>query len=378
MRVLVVNDLLQGGGVEKLMYDLVMRFHNEHEITILTDKRDTDFELLYPSNVGYLYQMEEDYPKGRNRIERKLIARKRYRTEEKLKQTISDMKFDVMLCMKESWIMMMAMTYGSEIPKRIAWVHTDYEASYYTAVWYQTREAEVAFMQKFNYVVCVSQKILDSIKMIIGDPGNLILCYNPLDMNEIIKKSLEPVQDITRSERPLFVTVGRLNYQKGYDILMEVCNLLNQEGYQYDVWIVGGGEACDQYRIQRDLERLVYKYQLDNVHLLGFRNNPYKYIRQGDWFLSSSRYEGFSFVSQEAAMIGKPLVLTECAGVMELLKTRDNGIVMENSFAGIYKGMKEALEKPQMGPEYVKRMGVKEPKYYGEDRMKAIEKLFIA
>ena len=40
MRILVVNDLLQGGGVEKLMYDVVMRLHEQHEVAILTDKMD--------------------------------------------------------------------------------------------------------------------------------------------------------------------------------------------------------------------------------------------------------------------------------------------------------------------------------------------------
>ena len=44
MRILVVNDLLQGGGVEKLMYDMVMHLHKNHEITILTDKRDFEWE----------------------------------------------------------------------------------------------------------------------------------------------------------------------------------------------------------------------------------------------------------------------------------------------------------------------------------------------
>lgn len=376
MRILVVNDILQGGGVEKLMYDVVMYFRKEHEVAILTDKKDADFDKLYPSDVKYFYQMEEDYPKGKNRIERKLIAKKREKTEARLKKDIRDMNFDVLLCMKESWIMWMAITYGEYIPKRIAWVHTDYKKSYYTKNWY-TAEEEIRMMQRYHHVVCVSQAILDSIKEVIGDPGNLIRCYNPLDVKGIRELSLESVGDIQRSEKPLFVTVGRLNMQKGYDILLEVCNLLNKEGYQYDVWIVGGGEAWNKYEVQHDLENQIYRYHLDNVYLLGHKNNPHKYVKQADWFLSSSRYEGFSYVSQEAAIIRKPLVLTECAGVMELLESKENGIVMENSFAGIYYGMKEAIENPEMAQEYVNRMADPDEYEYGEGRMKQIEKLFM-
>lgn len=375
MKILVVNDVLQGGGVEKLMHDLVMYFRKEHEVAILTDKKDPDFHKIYPNDVKYFYQMEKEYPKSENEIERIVIKCKRKIIETKLKKDIRKMNFDVLLCMKESWIMWMGITYGKYIPKRIAWVHTDYKKSYYTKDWY-SKEEEIGLMQQYHHVVCVSRVILDSIKEVIGDPGNLVCCYNPLDVKEIREKAKETVEDIQRSERPLFVSVGRLNQQKGYDILLEVCNRLNQEGFQYDVWIIGGGESWNLYQVQHELEDQIYRYKLDNVYMLGFKSNPYKYVKLADWFLSTSRYEGFSYVSQEAAIIGKPLVLTECAGVMELLGSKENGIVMENSYSGIYNGMKEAIEHPEMAKEYLKRMEAPDEYSYGEGRMKQIEMLF--
>lgn len=376
MRILVLNDLLQGGGVEKLMYDIVMRFHEEHEITILTDKKDVEGEQIYPANVGFLYQQEKEYPKGKNRIERKLIYHQRKNDEKMFLKKIESMKFDVLLCMKEGWTMMNGIKFGKSIPKRVAWVHTDYSKSYYTWCAFHTPENEVKAMQNFNHVVCVSQVILDSIKKVIGDPGNLVLQYNPLDKEDIIQKSLESVDDIQRSERPLFVTVGRLNIQKGYDILLEVCNLLNAEGYQYDVWIIGGGESWNKYEVLHDLEDKIRRYHLDNVYLLGHRDNPHKYVRQGDWFLSTSRYEGYSYVSQEAAILGKALMLTECSGVMELLGSEENGIVMENSYKGIYYAMREAIKDSTMSEQYAGKVEIETAEYYGEERFKEIERLF--
>ena len=228
----------------------------------------------------------------------------------------------------------------------------------------------------YHHVVCVSQVIVDSIKKVIGDPGNLVMQYNPLDKEEIVRKSLESVEDIQRSERPLFVTVGRLNIQKGYDVLLEVCNLLNAEGYQYDVWIVGGGESWNKYEVMHDLEDRIARYHLDNVYLLGHRDNPHKYVKQGDWFLSTSRYEGYSYVSQEAAIIGKALMLTECSGVMELLGSNENGIVMENSYKGIYYAMRDAIKDKAMSERYTGKVEIESAEYYGEERLKAIERLF--
>lgn len=376
MKILIVNDLLQGGGVERLMKDLVMEFRKRYEVAILTDKRDQDFDKIYPMDVTYYYQMEHEYPKGRNRIERKLIKLKRERVENALKIRIKEKRYDVLLCMKESWIMMMAITYGKEIPKRFAWVHTDYSQSYYTKDWFQTAEREVKYMQLFQNIICVSGVIADSIRKVIGDPGNLLVYYNPIDKQEILDKSEELSLDIERSERELFVTVGRLNLQKGYDILLEVCNLLNKEGYQYDVWIIGGGESWNNYQVLHDLEEQIRKYHLDNIYLLGPKKNPFKYVKQADWFLSSSRYEGYSYVSQEAAVLGKALLLTDCSGVRELLEDEANGIIMENSFAGIYQGMCEVLHNPVMKKQYAGKVTIHENDYYYKDRISKIEELF--
>ena len=274
--------------------------------------------------------------------------------------------------------MQFALEYGEHIPRRLAWVHTDYSASYYTKDFYQTAENEISYMKRYDSVIGVSQMIVDSIRKVIGDPGNLVLRYNPLDKQDILKKAMEPVCDIKRSDRPLFVTVGRLNYQKGFDTLLEVCNLLNGEGYQYDVWIIGGGEDWNRYQVLHDLEEQIRRYKLDNVYLIGPRSNPHKYIRMGDWFLSSSRYEGYSYVSQEATIIGTPVLLTDCSGVDELLEESKNGIVVENSVKGLYQGMREVISQPELAAQYRASMVEFPQEHYEKERYEGIEELFRA
>lgn len=379
MKILVVNDILQGGGVEKLMYDFVTYYCDKHEITILTDKKDPDFHKVYPSNVSYLYQMEKDYEKSNSFFKKRIIEKKRKKREAVLKKQIKEMEFDVLLCFKESWIMMMALTYGDYIKKKYAWVHTDYSKSYYTKVWYGTPENEVNYMKRFDNIICVSQVILDSIKNVIGDPGNLMVCYNPVNKEDILKKSYEEVTDIEKDDRLLFVTVGRLNIQKGYDVLLEVCNLLNKQGLKdkYAIWLIGGGESFNNYQVLHELERQIRQFDLSNVYLLGERKNPYKYMRQADWFLSTSRYEGYSYVSQEATIVGAPLILSDCSGVMELLGSEENGIIMENSFAGIYEGMKYAIENKELYKTYKGKVVPRSKEEYWDNQLQMIEKLFI-
>lgn len=375
MKILVVNDLLQGGGVERLMYDIVMRYHDKHEITILTDRKDADFEKIYPSNVKHIDKMC-DYPSGRNWFEWKLIGLQKRINAYRLKKCLEKEQFDLLLCMKEGWPMVTALEYGGHIPRKIAWVHTDYFKSYYTIHIFKSAENELENMKRFNYVIGVSKTIVESIKALLGDPGNLLVRYNPIDKQEILRKADEEVTDIKKPECPVFVTVGRLNLQKGYDILLEVCNLLNADNLEYQVWIIGGGEEWNHYQVLHDLEEQIRRYHLDNVYLLGPRKNPYKYVKLGDCFLSSSRYEGYSYVSQEAAVLGKPMLLTECSGVEELLEVSKNGIMVENSYKGLYQGMKNVILHPEILEQLRNTSGFLSAESLGEERYAGIEELF--
>lgn len=376
-KLLVMNDLLQGGGVERLMLDIVNYFHDKYEITVFTKEYDDNYANLLPENVEYICYGTMPYWEENGKLSQ-TVSKIRHKLQIiNISNKIKQKHFDVLLCMKEGWTMHDALIFCKDIPHKIAWVHTDYSKSYYTGDIYQTAEAERVVMQKFNRVICVSKIIEDSIKTVIGNPGNLVVRYNPLDKEKIIRKSQEPVEDIKRKERPLFVSVGRLNVQKGYDILLEVCNLLNADGFEYDVWIIGGGEASNHYQVLHSLEDQIRRYHLDNVYLLGAKDNPHKYVREGDWFLSSSRYEGYSYVSQEAAIVGKPLMLTECSGVLELLGSEENGIVMENSVKGIYYGMRRTMEHPELAKEYTGKVKVFSHREYLDDRMQEIESLFM-
>lgn len=378
MKILIVNDMLRGGGVERLMYDLVMRYHKDNQITILTysnGKRNTEAEKDFPEGIRFLYR-NDAYRRGRNFFDWRLLDVQKKMDRWKLKRAIAKEKFDLLLCVKEGRTMQLSLTYGGSIPRKIAWVHTDYSKNYYTQSVFGSAENEVAQMKRFSHVVCVSKRIVESIIKTIGNPGNLVLKYNPLNQHDILEKSKEQISDIRRKECPLFVSVGRLNYQKGYDILMEVCNLLNAEGLRYDVWIVGGGEDWNKFQVLHDLEEQIRRYKLDNVYLLGPRSNPYKYICMADWFLSSSRYEGYSYVSQEAAIIGKPVILTECAGVDELLKDCKNGFAVENSVKGLYQGMKDAILHPELARQYSDSCVAFSQEHYEKERFDAIEELF--
>ena len=79
------------------------------------------------------------------------------------------------------------------------------------------------------------------------------------------------------------------------------------------------------------------------IHFLGFKQNPYKYIKQCDCFICSSRTEGYSLAIAEAMCLGLPIISTRSAGPSEILDDGKYGMLVDNSTKGIYDGMKVFL-----------------------------------
>lgn len=376
-KILIVNDLVVGGGVEKLMYDLVMHWHDKYDITIMTSEYCKNFRELYPEDVHYLCSsIKKGYNK--NIVERVYTKFKSKFYKLFFEQSFATKKFDVIIAIKDGWVME-KVAKMKNAPVKYAWVHTDYKSFYYTKEIFKSAEAERQCMKSFKNVVCVANTIKDSIIDVIGDPGNLIVKYNPIDVDAIKKRALEPVDDIDVSkveDVTRFVTVGRLNYQKGYDLLLEACYMLEKENLKFEVWIVGDEEQWgdEHKRLYRTKDRL----NLQSVKFLGGRKNPYKYMACGDWFLSSSIFEGFSLVSQEAAVLDIPQILTDCSGVRELLGDSEYGIVVGKSVLDIYEGMKRIIQNPDLHDHYKEKIIERKGVINFKERIDSIEDLICS
>lgn len=375
-KILITNDLAFGGGVEKLMFDLVNAWHDKYDITVMTYKYDEHFYDVYPSNVKYL---SESVPKEykSNIFIHALSSLNRRLYDATIKHRIEKMGFDVMLCMKEGGTLWSGLKYN--IPIKYAWNHTDYNSHYYTAGIFEKYGGEVAAMRQYKNIICVSEDIKKGICDVIGNPGNLIVKYNPIDIENVIKKSKETVVDIDSLELPKekqpvrFVSVGRINAQKGYTMLIDACSALEKEGYDFEVIVVGAFEPWGEEESR--VRQMLKLSGASKIKFIGGRKNPYKYIAIADWFISTSLYEGYSLVSQEAAVLDIPMLLTDCSGVRELLGESEFGIVMPINSIGIYKEMKRVLDNTELHDYYKKKIIERKEIVKYRERIELIEEL---
>lgn len=341
--ILFVNDIANGGGTEKVLQEITANLSDsEYRITVLTFKKEENFYKYYKGNIQYWYLYDKSMLEAHTFIKKCINNLKRRQRNAYIKRNIRKAKFDIAVSIKEGYVM----KYVSNlpVPKKNAWIHTDFSVFHWSGECFKSGIGELECMRSFDRVVCVSQNVMKNVKKYVGDSGNIIVLENPINEKAILEKSYDKQDIAERTDgKILFVTVGRLCREKGYDMLIEACKMLNDRGYAnlYEVWIIGGGECEDELRKQ------MTKNNISNIIMLGQQTNPYKFLKSADWFISTSRAEGYAVAPQEAAVLGIPVIATDCSGVRELLGDSEYGIITEINTQAIYEAMQRVITDKQ-------------------------------
>lgn len=135
------------------------------------------------------------------------------------------------------------------------------------------------------------------------------------------------------------IAVGRLDYQKGFDRLIQAWKLI-QKSALYADWhldIFGQGEWHDK------LQEMINDLHLTNVHLNQPTNNIGNEYAQSSLIVMTSNYEGFGMVLVEAMACGVPAVAFDCkCGPKDIIDNNANGILVQN---GDIKKLADAMMK---------------------------------
>ena len=255
--------------------------------------------------------------------------------------------------------------------KKISWIHIEMNDEEKFVLGFRNFEEARKCYSKFDEIICVSDTVKQTFLKTSGlSESNVDVLYNTNETNQIIEKSKETIDDIVFDKNTVNIcSVGKITGTKGYDRLARVHKKLINEGLNHHIYILGIGED------EEKINKYIKENGLQKTYtLLGFRDNPYKYVSKCDLFVCSSLREGFSTAVTESLVVGTPVISTLCSGAQELLGyNNEYGLIVENSEEGIYEGIKKLLEDREL-LAYYKEKAIERGSFFSKEKtVKAVE-----
>jgi glycosyltransferase involved in cell wall biosynthesis len=361
---------LGGGGAEKELVDIVNNLDDsEYEITVQTFRDENVYINKLSNKIKY-----KSIIKVKNGTLRKILGRilTKFINPKVIYKIFIKGDYDYEVAFVEGITTKIISNSNNNNSKKVAWVHCDMSEFKYSLGDYKSSNDQYQSYKKFDQIVVVSEMAKEGFIKEVGDNFNLKVIHNWLDTSKIKEMSLEPVDSYPNNNLINIVTVGRLDKKKGFDLLLRAFKRLIDEGLNLNLKIIGEG------RERESLEEIIKKGKIeDHVELLGFQNNPYKYVRKSDIFVCSSLTEGYSLAVAEAITLGKPIVSTKCAGPLELLDNGKYGLLVDINEEDIYEGLKKMVTDTKVR-KYFEDMSFKRSKMFEMDKhLNEIKNLFV-
>lgn len=337
-KILFYIDTLTGGGAEKVLQTLVNSMdQTKFDITVQTTFKENISDLL-SDGITYKYCY-----KNRNTLTDIIF---RLEAESGIIYPLHVKGgYDIEVAYLECAPTKIIASSTDKNSKKIAWVHCDLRKI--TDDPLKFAEKSKPRYEKFDKVVCVSESVREGFTELFGDTPESVVLYNTVDSDEILKKSASPLPDGIEKRKFTLISLGRLTPVKNYPRLLKSVKQLLNEGFDFDLWILGEGDE------RRQLEDYISNNGLtENVKLFGYQSNPYPFIKQADLSVCSSNYEGFSTFITESLVLGKTAVTTNCSGMSELLGENEYGIITDFDEGSFTDGLRKMLSDTELFNSY--------------------------
>jgi glycosyltransferase involved in cell wall biosynthesis len=345
---LLVNDL-SGGGAEKalVLYARYLSTHAGHEVTVYTLESGAQaYEL--PPKVPRKVLVSGALNRGAARIASVPIQA----AELAARFRKDDIDVGFSFLQRSNAVNALSRSFGNKA--KVALCEQNFAQDMYPKERWSGRIMRAMITRTYpmaDRVIAASRGVKAGLQE-LGVPDHLIeIAHNPVDVP--VNARWQPRSLGTRP--PVITTVGRLVDLKDHPTLIRAFVRL-RETHEATLQIVGVGPNKE-----RLLALAAELGVADEVHLLGWRDNPSAVLQESDIFALSSTTEGFGNVLVEALACGLPAVSTDCkGGPREILEDGRVGLLVP---VGDPEAMAAAF-----------RRLVEDPRLYGEMSAQAMRR----
>jgi glycosyltransferase involved in cell wall biosynthesis len=173
------------------------------------------------------------------------------------------------------------------------------------------------FYPRADAIVAVSEGVAKDLASVLDFPvDDVTTIYNPIVFPGLKNLADEPLTHpwFFGDGPPVLITVGGFKTAKDHATLLKAFSIVRAQR-PVRLVMLGDGKLREAIRQQAEELRIT-----EDIDLVGFVENPYKYMAKASLFVLSSIYEGLPTVIVEAMACGCPVVSTDCpSGPLEIL-----------------------------------------------------------
>ncbi len=291
MKIAIILPTLQGGGAEKVYITLgeYLKYKLNYEVDIVIFKNLID----YQTSLEVINILNRDEKIGKNAIKF-------------LKGLYNILKnYDIIMGGLELEPNYLAILFSRILKKPCICTHHSLMNKLIDTLYRNKRYIfhilNFILLRFASMNVAVSREVYENIIKLYKIPKNkCTYIYNPIDIDKIRELANEAIEERYKVifDRKTLCFIARLEEYKG---LRKIIGSL-AELKEYNLLVLGNGDFKPYYEYARSLN-------VENrVFYLGFKNNPYKYLRHCFALILPSEFEGFGLVFYEANALGIPIV----------------------------------------------------------------------
>lgn len=374
-RLLIIGQSLGGGGTEIAMVDLINSLDaRNYDITLLLIYKNNDFfnQIKRKINIKYLNYSNKFWYRlvSMNNLNGKIVKKVNanylfgiYNNALKHVQSpVFDKKYDLAIDFYGYGSFTTALLAQKINAKnKISFIHDE------KMPWIKNVQR---YFNNIDEFFCVSNAIQKKFERNYEkQKSKTEVFYNVRDLKRVIQKSdLFYPKEFKNNASFKITTVGRLTEQKGYDIAIKTAKILKNRGLDFKWYFLGDG------RDKNKLRRMIKKFNLEeNVYLLGYRDNPYPYIKNSDLYIQPSRHEGYGLALLEARALKKIVIASDLPAFREQINNKKNGLISKLNPNDLSKCIIKVLKDNELKEEINKDL--KKEKLNFNTQIKKIEDL---
>lgn len=358
-KILIVNNNMAIGGVQKSLYNLLWAIHDQYDVTLCLfcaagaymDPLPPDIRIIECKGLFRYLGISQGQCRGIHKLVRGGLAfiTRLFGRNAAMKLVLAGEKK-----LPEQYDCAIAFLHNGNIrnfyggvqefvlektvaDRKAAFLHCDYSSCG------SDHPDNHRLIARFDQIAACSDGCRRAFVSVLPELAEKCVTVRNFHRYEEIRELASRYREGYEGQGPHMIMVSRLAHEKGIERGIQAAAAAWSKGLPGMLHIVGGGPMEG---VLREMTRRLHLE--DRVIFHGQQDNPYRYMSGADLLLMSSVHEAAPMVIEEAISLGIPVLTTRTTSSEEMVTLANAGWVCENGQDALTAALTQILAQPEL------------------------------